>query len=58
LNEIPFEVSDLSDQAKFFFNDNKKVSSQKIKGKLSIKWTYPNYIVGLTKGCLPDLNNT
>lgn len=58
LNEIPFEVSDLSDQAKFFFNDNKKVNSQKIKGKLSIKWTYPNYIVGLTKGCLPGLNNT
>lgn len=41
LREIPFEVSNLSDRAKYFFNDNKKVSSQKIKEKLSIKWTYP-----------------
>lgn len=58
LREIPFEVSNLSDQAKYFFNDNKKVSSQKIKEKLNIKWTYPNYIVGLTKGCLSDLHDS
>lgn len=58
LKEIPFEISNLSDQAKLFFNDNKKVSNQKIIEKLNIKWIYPNYLVGLTKGCLPDLNNT
>ncbi|MEI8295036.1 MAG: SDR family oxidoreductase [Alphaproteobacteria bacterium] len=58
LKEIPFEVSTLSDQTKFFFNDNKKVSNKKIMKKLNIKWIYPNYLVGLTKGCLPDLSNT
>jgi len=58
LKKIPFEVSNLSDQIKFFFNDNKKVSNKKIIKKLNIKWTYPDYLVDLTKGCLPDLNNT
>lgn len=56
LKEIPFEVSNLSDQAKSFFNDNKKVSNQKIMEKLNIKWIYPHYLVGLTKGCLSNLN--
>ena len=58
LREIPFEVSNLSDKTKFFFNDNKKISNQKIKEKLNIKWIYPNYLVGLRKGCLPDFHNT
>ena len=58
LKKIPFEVSNLSDQVKFFFNDNKKISNQKIMKKLNIKWIYHNYLVGLTKGCLPDLNST
>ena len=58
LNEIPFEFSDLSDQAKLFYNDNKRVSSKKIIEKLNIKWIYPNYMIGLAKGCLPDFNNT
>jgi len=49
LHEIPFEVAGLSDQAKHFFHDNKKVSGEKIKRRLHIAWTYPNYIVGLTK---------
>lgn len=57
LKEIPFEFSNLSDQAKSFFNDNKKVSNEKVKKKLNIKWVYPDYIVGLTKGCLPYLNS-
>lgn len=39
LKEIPFEVSNLSDQTKFF-------------------WIFRNYLAGLAKGCLPDLNNT
>lgn len=58
LDEIPFEVSDLSAQAKCFFNDNKKISNQKIIEKLDIKWKYPNYIFGLIKGCLPYLNHS
>ena len=57
LNEIPFESSDLSAQAKVFFNDNKKISSQKIKDNLNIRWQYPNYKSGLLKGCLPYLNS-
>ncbi len=56
LKEIPFENSDLSAQAKDFFNDNKKISSQKIKEHLNIRWQYPNYKSGLLKGCLPYLN--
>lgn len=56
LKEIPFENSDLSTQAKDFFNDNKKTSSQKIKEHLNIRWQYPNYKSGLLKGCLPYLN--
>jgi dTDP-D-glucose 4,6-dehydratase len=53
LKEIPFENYDLSVQAKDFFNDNKKISSKKVKDNLSIKWQYPNYKSGLLKGCLP-----
>lgn len=56
LKEIPFESSNLSAQAKDFFHDNKKISSQKIKEHLNIRWQYPNYKSGLLKGCLPYLN--
>ena len=56
LKEIPFENSDLSAQAKDFFNDNKKISSQKIKEHFNTRWQYPNYKSGLLKGCLPYLN--
>ena len=58
LKEIPFENSDLSERAKGFFNDNKKISNRKIKKKLNIKWQYPNYQSGLLNGCLPYLNST
>ena len=57
LKEVLFENSDLSLQAKNFFNDNKKINSQKIKDHLKLMWKYPNYKLGLTKGCLPYLNN-
>lgn len=55
LQEIPFERSNLSSQAKNFFNDNKKISNQKIKNNLNIQWQYPNYKSGLLKGCFPYL---
>ena len=58
LKTIPFEYADLSDQAKCFFYDNKKVSNRKIKKQLNISWTYPNFHVGLLEGCLPYFNNT
>ena len=54
LKAIPFEDADLSEQAKNFFNDNKKVSNHKIKERLNIQWQYPNYHVGLLAGYLRD----
>mgnify|MGYP000474680821 CR=1 FL=1 len=47
LKEIHFECANLSDQAKYFYNDNKKVSNHKIKKQLNIRWKYPNYRIGL-----------
>ena len=58
LKEIPLEASQVSHQTQSFFNDNKKVNNQKIRQTLNIQWIYPNYIVGLKKGCLPDFNTT
>jgi len=55
LVEIPFEEANLSKQAKMFFDDNKKVSSNKILKSLNITWKYPNYRIGLLQGCLPYL---
>ena len=51
LKEIPFEESSLSEAAKYFFADNKKVMSQKIKANLNIAWRYPSYKSGLLEGC-------
>jgi dTDP-D-glucose 4,6-dehydratase len=56
LKEIACESADLSDQAKSFFNDSKKISNRKIKEQLKISWRYPNYQMGLLKGCLPYLH--
>lgn len=53
LQQVPFEKAELSQMAKDFFNDNKKVSNDKIKNELKVTLKYPNYRVGLLKGCLP-----
>lgn len=55
LKEVLFEDALLSEQAKNFFHDNKRVSNNKISTKLKVKLRYPNYRVGLLKGCLPYL---
>ena len=55
LNELLFENANLSKQSEMFFNDNKKVSNDKIVKNLNIKWIYPNYRIGLAEGCLPYL---
>ncbi len=58
LKEIPFEQCKLSEQAKCFFDDNKKISNQKIKATLKVTWAYPNYRIGLVTGCLPYLSKS
>jgi nucleoside-diphosphate-sugar epimerase len=56
LKELLFENMNLSTQLAMFFNDNKKVSNDKIIKALSIKCKYPNYRIGLLEGCLPYLD--
>jgi nucleoside-diphosphate-sugar epimerase len=53
LKEVSFESANLSKQMEMFFADNKKVSNEKIIKNLKIKLLYPNYRIGLLKGCLP-----
>jgi nucleoside-diphosphate-sugar epimerase len=53
LKELSFENANLSKPMEGFFSDNKKVSNEKIIKNLNIKLHYPNYRVGLLKGCLP-----
>lgn len=53
LKEVPFEESNSSKQMQMFFADNKKVSNEKMIKNLKIKLHYPNYRIGLLKGCLP-----
>ncbi len=55
LQQIPFEKAELSQMAKDFFTDHKKINNDKIKNELNIELEYPNYRVGLLKGCLPYL---
>jgi hypothetical protein len=47
LKEILFEDADLSEQAKSFFSDNKRISNEKIKKYFNLKLDYPNYRIGL-----------
>ncbi len=44
---VPFEKSDLSEMAKMFYSDNKRVSNAKIKKALGIELLYPTYREGL-----------
>ncbi len=44
---VPFEDADLSDMAKTFWNDNKRVRNDRIREELGVKLAYPNYRVGL-----------
>jgi nucleoside-diphosphate-sugar epimerase len=53
LKEVFFDDANLSKQMEMFFADNKKVSNEKIIKNLKIKLHYPNYRIGLLKGCLP-----
>jgi nucleoside-diphosphate-sugar epimerase len=45
--EIAIQEAGLSDMAKSFYQDNKRVSNQRIKDKLGVVLKWPNYRVGL-----------
>ena len=45
--EVPFEEADLSDMARSFYGENKRVSNHRIKHELGVTLTYPDYRAGL-----------
>jgi nucleoside-diphosphate-sugar epimerase len=45
--DIPFETAQMTEMARSFYSDNKRVSSKAIKRALGTDLTYPNYRVGL-----------
>jgi nucleoside-diphosphate-sugar epimerase len=44
---VPFEAGELSEMARSFYRDNKRVRNERIKQELGIRLTYPNYRIGL-----------
>ncbi len=46
---VPFSKADMSDIARQFYADNKRVSNAKIKKSLGIELLYPTYREGLRK---------
>jgi len=44
---VPFEEADLSDMAKTFWNDNKRVRNNRLHDELGVELAYPNYHLGL-----------
>jgi nucleoside-diphosphate-sugar epimerase len=45
--EIPFERAELSDMAKSFYAENKRVRNERIKQELGVALRYPDYHAGL-----------
>ncbi len=45
--EVPFKEADLSDMARSFYGENKRVSNHRIKHELGVTLTYPDYRAGL-----------
>jgi len=52
---VPFNESNMSEMARSFYSESKKVSNKKIKEKLNIELTYPNYRYGLN--AVVDIKN-
>ncbi len=44
---VPFEAAQLSDMARSFYRDNKRVSNARIKDELGVALAYPSYREGL-----------
>ena len=51
--EIPFESAELSDMARSFYRDSKRVRNDRIKDELGVRLAWPSYRDGL-KGLLAD----
>jgi nucleoside-diphosphate-sugar epimerase len=45
--EVSIEEADLSEMARSFYDDNKRVSNDRIKSALGIRLQYPTYKEGL-----------
>ena len=45
---VPFEQAQLSDMARSFYDDNKRVRNERIKRELGVRLRYPDYRSGLT----------
>lgn len=45
--DIPFETAELSDMARSFYADNKRVDNARIKDELGVRLRYPTYREGL-----------
>jgi hypothetical protein len=44
---VPFEQAQLSDMARSFYDDNKRVRNERIKRELEVQLKYPSYREGL-----------
>jgi nucleoside-diphosphate-sugar epimerase len=44
---VPFEQAQLSDMARSFYDDNKRVRNDRIKRELGVELRYPSYREGL-----------
>ena len=44
---VPFEQAQLSDMARSFYDDNKRVRNDRIKRELGVQLKYPSYRDGL-----------
>jgi nucleoside-diphosphate-sugar epimerase len=44
---VPFEQARLSDMARSFYDDNKRVRNERIKQELGVQLRYPSYRAGL-----------
>jgi nucleoside-diphosphate-sugar epimerase len=44
---LPFEDAPLSEMARSFYADSKRVRNERIKHELGVRLSYPNYRVGL-----------
>lgn len=54
---ISFEKAELSEMAKEFYSDNRRISNKKMKETLSIKLKFPTYKEGLNKLFDDEYNN-
>ncbi|SFD70095.1 SDR family oxidoreductase [Roseivivax sediminis] len=45
--EVPFETAEMSEMARSFYSDNKRVANDRIKTELGVELAYPDYRSGL-----------